>query len=63
MTVEEILDWAIGLIPRYLGMLASFEFAEGVNVLSFNIALWIMLIIIVVFGTAGHTILHAVRKK
>lgn len=50
MTVEEGLDWAISLIPKYLGTLASFEFADGVNVLSFNVALWIMLIIIVVFA-------------
>lgn len=49
MSIVQCLDWAVGLFPRLLGMLQTFEFAEGVNFFNFHVALWIMLIIIVAF--------------
>lgn len=49
MSVTQCLDWVVGLLPRFIDLLKSFEFADGVNVFNFNIALWIMMILIVSF--------------
>lgn len=49
MTFVEVLDWAIGLFPRFISYLSSMVITDGVSVLSFIIAMMIILLLIYAF--------------
>ena len=46
MSIVEGLDWAIDLLPKLFGALNSWMIAPGVSVLSFSVAVILLVIII-----------------
>lgn len=46
MSVTDVLSWAIGLISKFFDLLNSFSITSGVSLLSFSIAVILLVIII-----------------
>lgn len=46
MTIVEGLDWAVSLVPKIFGALNSWMIAPGVSVMSFSVAMILLLVVI-----------------
>lgn len=46
MSIPAVLDWAIALVPKIFGALNSWMIVDGVSVMSFSVAVILLLIVI-----------------
>lgn len=46
MNLSEVLSWAVGLVSKFFDLLNTFTIAPGVSVMSFSIAVILLVIII-----------------
>ena len=46
MSIVEGLDWAVGLVPKIFNALNSWMIAPGVSVMSFSVAVILLLVVI-----------------